>query len=303
MNIRPATTTDLPALLALLNEALTFDPISPEILESKLFFNPCPRRFAFAVWMACDGDAPLGMMQTVRCTEDGRGWLGLFTVAATARRSGIATRLWQRAADDLRDHAVRNVEALAIPANYLTPGLDPRYTDAVCWLEGQGFTRFKDCVNLTALLDRPLQLRDDEKRLTETGVTIRRATQADDRLLDDFFDLHFGANWQLEAALAMNNDPPALHLAIRDQRIIAFSAHSTQNRKLGFFGPMGTAPEARGQGIGRVLLYRCLNDLYDAGHRLVVIPWVGPIRFYVQHVSARVDRVFWRYRKGIQQTA
>jgi anti-anti-sigma regulatory factor len=61
---------------------------------------------------------------------------------------------------------------------------------------------------------------------------------------------------------------------------------------------MGTAPEAEGHGLGRVLLHRCLADLYAAGHGKAVIPWVGPISFYARHCGARVDRVFWRFRRA-----
>jgi mycothiol synthase len=59
---------------------------------------------------------------------------------------------------------------------------------------------------------------------------------------------------------------------------------------------MGTTPPCRGLGIGRILLWRCLNDLRDAGHETAVIPWVGPIGFYSRHCDCVLERVFWRYR-------
>jgi len=119
---------------------------------------------------------------------------------------------------------------------------------------------------------------------------------ADRDRLDEFFAVDFGPDWGYEAGLALAADPPALHLALLEDRLIAFAAHSTQNREWGFFGPMGTTPAARGRGIGRVLLLRCLNDLLAAGHQTAVIPWVGPISFYQEHCGAVVERVFWRYR-------
>ena len=114
--------------------------------------------------------------------------------------------------------------------------------------------------------------------------------------MDAFFEENFGADWRFEVSLALENDPPGLHIALKDGRLIAFSAHSSQNREWGFFGPMGTVPAARGLGLGRVLLWHCLNDMRDAGHRTAVIPWVGPIAFYQQWAGCHVERVFWRYR-------
>lgn len=299
MNIDPANPSDLNSLHALAASALTRDSFSIEQIAEKLFRNPCPQRFTYQTWIARDGDQVVGMMQMVHRPEDHRGWLGLFAVAGEFWRRGVATALWRHVEANFRDAGVTEVEALAIPGNYLLPGLDPGYTEGLCFLESQGFERFRDCANLIGVLDRPFDTRSDEDRLKSGGVTIRRAEVADDALLDAYFSEHFGLDWRMEVALALDNEPPGLHLALAGNRIIAFSAHSTQNREHGFFGPMGTAPEARGKGIGRVLLWRCLNDLRDAGHKTAVIPWVGPISFYFRHAGCRVDRVFWRYRKQL----
>lgn len=296
IRIRPADRGDLPALHRLATAALTHDTFSADLLDEKLFLNPCPQRYTYHTLIAETATQPVGLMQWVVRPQDGRGWLGLFVVSATARRKGIATALWQRVRDKLRQAGVGAVEVLAIPGNYLTPGLDPRYTEALCFCQRCGFERFGDCVNLSVDLDRRLDTDDDQARLVAAGITVRRATAADSARLDAFFGADFGLDWCTEAGLALHHDPPALHLAIQSGRIIAFSAHSSQNREWGFFGPMGTTPAARGKGIGRVLLRRCLNDLRDLGHRSAVIPWVGPISFYAEHAAGCVARVFWRYR-------
>jgi predicted N-acetyltransferase YhbS len=62
---------------------------------------------------------------------------------------------------------------------------------------------------------------------------------------------------------------------------------------------MGTAPNAQGQGIGGVLLRRCLGDLRAAGYGEAQIGWVGPVPFYSGAVGAYIDRVFFLYRKEL----
>jgi GNAT superfamily N-acetyltransferase len=62
---------------------------------------------------------------------------------------------------------------------------------------------------------------------------------------------------------------------------------------------MGTTEKAQGKGLGELLLKRCLQDLKTAGFKEAIIPWVGPIGFYFQKCSAKVDRVFWNYTKNI----
>jgi len=295
LRIRRAMLSDLPELYELASVALVHDAFSRELLAEKLFENRRSDEFAWQVFIAEQAGRQVGFMQSVVRAAAEKAWIGLFATDAGARRQGVARALFDRIRSSWPG-AIHEAEVLAAPVNFFTPGLDPRYTEAVCFLEKLGFDQISENVNLEADLTRRFDTREDEQRLKALGVEIRRARREDDPLLDDFFAEHFGDDWRFEASLAMRNDPPTLHLAVVGGRVMAFSAHSTQNKEWGFFGPMGTAPEARGKGAGRVLLWRCLNDLRDAGHRTAVIPWVGPIAFYSQWVAARVSRIFLRYR-------
>ncbi len=297
--IRIATRDNLAEIYALARTALHLDTFTAELLDEKLFAGWCCPDTESRVHVAEIGGHTIGFLQSVLRPAAAKAWLGLFAVSAEHRRRGVAATLYQTAFLDV-PREISEIEVLAIPGNYFAPGLDPRYTEAHCLVERLGFERFNDCVNLTAPLDSRFETADEETRLAAAGIEVRRAAPKDRDLLDRFFDEQFGADWRYEAELALDNNPPALHLALRDGQVIAFSAHSTQNREWGFFGPMGTTPAARGHGIGRVLLWHCLNDLRDAGHRTGVIPWVGPIAFYQQWANCRVDRVFWRYRRTIE---
>lgn len=63
---------------------------------------------------------------------------------------------------------------------------------------------------------------------------------------------------------------------------------------------MGTAASARGLGIGRVLLRRCLRDMREAGARSGEISWVGPKGFYSDAAGAVTRRVFWLYPRDLE---
>lgn len=301
MDIVEGSRSDLADIFELAKSALIHDSFSVQLLEEKLFMNPCPDQDQYRLFLARDDQAIVGFMHSVTRPAESRAWLGLFATTRAQRRQQVASRLLQHCISDWTASGIDQVEALAMPGNYFTPGIDPRYTDALCFLEHHGFKRFSDCANLIAQLDKPFETAAEEARLAGLGVVIRRATTHDGNLLDAFFARQFGPSWRLEAEMALRCDPPALHLAIESDQVIAFSAHSSQNREWGFFGPMGTTPEARGKSLGRVLLWRCLNDLRDAGHRTAIIPWVGPIGFYARHADCRVDRVFWRYRLSLSE--
>jgi mycothiol synthase len=81
---------------------------------------------------------------------------------------------------------------------------------------------------------------------------------------------------------------------------MAFSAHEGNNKGTGWFGPMGTSAELREKGAGSILLKKCLKDMKEMGFVKAIIPWVGPIPFYMHHVNSKVERVFWRYEKILE---
>lgn len=293
--VRSAVESDMEQIYAVAREALHLDRFSPNLLREKLLANRRAEEFRWFVDVATFGERIVGFLQSAFRPSVTKGWIGLFGVTADHRRRGVGQSLHAAAIARMSD-AIREIEALAIPCNYLVPGVDPRYTESLCFLEALGYRRFAECSNMKADLSQEFATGPAIAELSEQGVTIRRADPADRPILDAFFAAHFGEGWRYEAELAFENASPSLHLALREDRIIAFSAHSTQNREWGFFGPMGTAPECRGLGVGRVLLWLCLNDLREAGHASAVIPWVGPISFYHRWAGCRVQRVFWRYR-------
>ena len=294
-HLRRATESDLDAIDAVARDSLFLERFSRDLLREKLFGSRRSGEFDWFVDVALHDGRVVGFLQSAVRLAQGRGWIGLFGVAAGHRRHGMARALHAAALAQMPAQ-IEQIEALAIPCNYLLPGLDPRYTEALCFLESLDYRRFGECTNLHADLSNAFQTDAAIAELAAHGVSIRRASDADRPLLDAFFAQHFGDGWRYEAELAFENHPPSLHLALRAGHIIAFSAHSTQNREWGFFGPMGTAPECRGLGVGRVLLWLCLNDLRAAGHLTAVIPWVGPISFYHRWAGCRVERTFWRYR-------
>jgi hypothetical protein len=106
--------------------------------------------------------------------------------------------------------------------------------------------------------------------------------------------------WISEVSNSFANDPVSLHIALIEEEIIAFSAYESNNRGTGWFGPMGTSEAARGKGVGGILLLRCMKDLKNLGFEKSIIPWVGPIPFYMHYVNSKVKRVFWRYEKLLE---
>ncbi|MCI4062995.1 GNAT family N-acetyltransferase [Micromonospora sp. R77] len=259
-------------------------------------------------------DRPVVLVGAVRGTElvgvligsvaqrdPGRGHVDLLAVAPADRRRGIGRALL--AAAERRLAGLGAVELLLAgnPPYYAWPGIDVRYTPAVCAALRLGFRQDRTAWNMTADLTagsaalRPTEAA--ERRLADQGVTVRRAGPADLPALTAFARSTFGGSWDGELAGSVGRPDAGAHLAERDGELLGFAAYGSSRPS--WFGPMGTAPAAEGSGIGGVLLRRCLRDQAAAGHGSAQIGWVGPVPFYAGSAGARIERVFWLYRKPI----
>ena len=298
--IRNYKDEDLDAVLELLKKSLIHDEITSDLLKEKLHGDPHFDRDM--VLVAEEGGQITGFMQGV--TRDIRGerigYLKLMAVDPDNRKKGIARKMYGMMEDLLRKRGVKKVRIFDVPLNYFQPGIDPRYTEALCFAWRMGFERFDDTSNLIVDLGRSdWETSDKEEKLAQEGIHIRRATEEDRVELLRFIEDEF-ALWRHEVSMSFQRDPIAVHIAEVNDTIRGFSAYNGNNVGTGWFGPMGTSGSLRGKGIGEVLLKRCLCDLKDEGNKKAIIPWVGPIAFYAHHAGARVDRVFWRFEKPLR---
>jgi len=290
----------LPDLVEFWNWNAIYDPITLELLHEKTFgdadYNP------EITLLAMEKSRIVSFMQgVVRQVDQNlkRGYIKLFATDTTRRRRGLATMLLNKIEEQMRAQGVKTLRLLDSNPNYFQPGIDPRYTEAIAFAERNGFKRFADTSNLEVnLQNQDFDTSVEENQLAVENIFIRRATQEDWQLLEDLIVNHFKA-WLPEIQTAYKNDPISLHIAEYHGKIEAFSAYDSNNLNTAWFGPMGTNPILRGKGIGGILLKRCLDNMKKQGHKVSIIPWVGPIPFYLHYTNARLTRVFWRYEREI----
>jgi mycothiol synthase len=223
-------------------------------------------------------------------------WLRILAVLPATRRRGIGGALLAAAERVARGGGATRLRVSDQPGNYLTPGVDARDGETRAFLEGRGFVAVGRNENLVApLTGNPLVTPERASALVQAasgrGYAIRRAGIADSGPLASLAG-EFSPAWKLEAGLALQNQPPTVHLAITEGRPVAFACTDGNNRGLGWFGPAGTMPAHRGRGLGEALLVSGLRDVADAGHAEATIAWIGPRTFYERACGARFGRDF-----------
>lgn len=275
---------ELRAAAEVARAALTLDSGEGPALVDRLANPPAGRRWTALV---IDGGV---VMASVSAKDPAVGHIDLLAVHPEVRGRGHGRELVRAAEEWLRSAGARQARFAGNPPCYAWPGIDVRYTAAACLAESLGYERYHVAWNMTADLGADLSVEEELVRLAEAGVSVREA-EADPERVAAFVREHWNENWAWEAANAAG-----LHYAERDGRILGFAAWGARPA---WFGPMGTAPEARGLGVGGVLLRRCLAEMRAAGQSSAQISWVGPLRFYSRAVGARAERVFWLYRRDL----
>jgi predicted N-acetyltransferase YhbS len=299
MELRALRRDDAEPLLEMWNATARFDPLTPGLLEEKIWGDSS---FDPEMALVCeDAGALAGFAMGVMRRAHGRetGVIKLAAVAVDRRRRGIGGRLLERLEHAVRERGAPTVRVCESAPNYLTPGVDARYSAAPHFFHERAYVRIGEACNMTVDLEgRSFDTAAAERKLAGQGVTVRRAGGGDHAGIAELLRAHW-PSWLPEAEAALGNRPASLFVAVRGAAVVAFAAHDANNRGTGWFGPMGTAPAARRQGIGHVLLFRCLADMALQGRHHATIPWVDPVEFYRHCAGAAVSRIFHRYEKEL----
>lgn len=136
---------------------------------------------------------------------------------------------------------------------------------------------------LVRLYDLP-DIESDIRTAGDSGVIIRRIRSFEGHNLENFIENHFSPKWVSEARVAMARQPAVCWVATKGGEIIGFACCDVTSR--GFLGPMGVGEQARGLGLGKLLLVRALEGLREMGHAYAIIGGVGPREFYEKTVGA-----------------
>ena len=299
--MRQAVPEDLPTLRALSQASLVHDSDAEAIVELLWSSAADGCRIVLEHTDAADGTRVIGFaLGSLRPAHDAlpaTGHVELVIVDPEHRERGHGRELLAELERRLIAAGATRLRIRGNPPLFAWPGIDIRYTPAVCMAAAAGYERLLDCNSmLVDLAAADLATEKDERRLTEAGIEVRRGRPEDEQALRAWCDQEFGGTWGQEAAMALRKSPPTLHVAVRDGAFLGFAGHGMQRADM--FGPMGTAEAARGHGIGAALLRRCLADQRDAGIAVAEIGWVGPARFYSKTVGARLGRVFWAFEKS-----
>jgi GNAT superfamily N-acetyltransferase len=261
-----------PQIAAFTRVACAYDLLSTTSVQRSIFADP-------------DAQLVLGMYDGgldavgVAVMRGQRAWVKFLAVHPRVRREGVGTEMLERLESFCRDNGADAVEIGTSAPYYVSPGIDVRYSEAVCFYEARGYSRYYEAIDLSMRL----------AGLPEPRLETHIATKDDlDRLLVWVSEHH--PNWIDELTRGVGLGSCVVH---GDTGFACIDV----NRE-GFFGPTATHPDARGTGVGTATLLAALHLMRSRGHEYAAISWADALPFYVKN-GARISRVYWWYRKQL----
>ena len=122
------------------------------------------------------------------------------------------------------------------------------------------------------------------ERLGKAAIMTRRALAPEKHTVVGWVRENFSAHWASEVDVAFSRQPISCFIAVRQKTILGFACHDATCRN--FFGPTGVDPNERKSGIGKALLFNCLEAMKQQGYGYAIIGGVGPAEFYAKTVGA-----------------
>jgi len=288
VHIRPYQGTDEADLLAVWHASMTHDRVSIDLFRTRVLLDPNfqPANLPVAVVngrvvgfvLALTRQVPLFLQGL----EPEKAWITAFGVHPDFQRQGIGRALFEHITGHLRADGRKTIDISPYVPNYFVPGVDvDAYPGTIAFLENvAGFQTLYRAISmgadLTGFQIPPDLIAFGDRLEREEGITIRPVTAADLPDVMPFIAKHFGWDWYRHAQdylLDYFGDSPrriCFLVARRHGEVVGYCQQRDER-----FGPFGVREDLRSKGIGRLLLFRCLEIMAAQHVFYAYFLWTG----------------------------
>ena len=278
LEIRPYQGNDEQELLEVWHLSMPNDRVSESLFRTQVLLDPNfhPRNLLVAIKERRVVGFILSLTRQVplflQGLEPDNAWITAFGVHPDYRQQGIGTSLFEHVIARLTKDGRKTLEISPYVPNYFVPGIDTKaYPETIKYLEEKfGFDTLYHAISMGANLTDfqiPQELQDRIRQSEdEDNLTIRPVSSHDIPDLMPFLIEHFGWDWFRHAQsylLEYFGDSPhriCFLVARLNGEVVGFCQQKNER-----FGPFGVRPDCRGRGIGRMLLFKCL-EIMSAKH-------------------------------------
>lgn len=240
--------------------------------------------------------------------EPEHGWITAFFVHPNHAGKGIGRMMFQAAGEFFHSKSRRYVFFSSYAPNYFVPGIDAeRYPRAKSFLELQGFRVLYSPVAMDKnLVDYaiPEDVVELEQTRRQEGYVFEHASPKYLTQLIEMNDTKFNPDWARAVRGAVAQGVPMNQILVvhRNERIVGFCMYGAYDGVGERFGPFGVDDNLRQTGLGKILLYKCLQEMKANGLHSAWFLWTGetsPAGYLYHRVGFQVTRRFDVMRKEL----
>jgi mycothiol synthase len=284
--IQPYRSEDMHQILAVLAQAMPYDPISTARFTWQVLLDPNfrPQGALVARGGVLQGQVVGFCLAVARqvplenALPDGdRGYVTLIGVLPGLQRRGIGSQLLAGAEAYLRSKGRSLVMVSPYAPGYFIPGVDvAAYAGGLQFFLRHGYQEVYRPIAMEAPLwewKQPDWVAEKGQQLQHAGVQCQVYEPQWTLPLLEFVREEFPGDWVRVVRETMGQivgGEPAerLILAHEKGRVLGFVHHLNER-----FGPIGVAASERGRGLGQVLMFRALAAMREEGFRTAWFLW------------------------------
>ncbi len=288
-SIRPYRGGDEEAIVACWNRSMPKDTIALKVFIDKVLCDPnfdpegClvavdPQGAVCGFLLALVRRLPLAGTDL----EPEDGWITTFAVDPAYRRQGVGRALMAAAEAFFRARGRRRISFSPYAPNYFLPGIDPdTYPEGAAFLRACGFQRLYSPVAMDKNIVRfeiPEDVRQTQQARLAEGYQFIPLTPAYVVETIRFAHEKFNPDWGRAVREAILRGLPfdQFLLALSPEgRVVGFCLYGGYDGIPERFGPFGVDESQRGKGLGKVLLYLCLDQMRAKGLHNAWFLWTG----------------------------
>jgi ribosomal protein S18 acetylase RimI-like enzyme len=311
VTITPYEPGDMQDVLAVLDQAMPCDPISPARFVQQVLLDPSFRPEGALVarregqvagfCLAIARQVPLENAPP----DTERGCITLIGVPPQSQRQGIGSALLARAEAYLRAQDRSTVMVAPYAPGYFIPGVDvAAYAGGLQFFLRHGYRELYRPIAMEAPLwqwQPPGWVEETIRRLEDEGVRCEAYRPEWTLPLLEFTRREFPGDWvrvvrETMGRIVGGEPPQRLLLAHEHGQVLGFVHH--QNER---FGPIGVAAAQRGRGLGHLLMFRALAAMREQGFRAAWFLWSddATARRLYEHAGFQERRRFAVLRKEL----
>jgi len=285
--IRTYRSGDEAAFIQSWNESMPADGITERIFVNRILTDV--NFDAHGLFIAEEhGQVVGGLLAIIRTTpmsgtdlEPETGWITTFFVHPSARQKGVGHALMQAADNYFRQHGRTTLYFASYAPNYFVPGIDRQeYPDGAALLESVGFQKLYQAAAMDKNLvgfKIPDDVRAVEALRRDEDYVIENLTLPYVNAVVSFNNQEFDPDWSRAIREALKSGVPMNQVLIarHGEDVVGFCIYGGYDGVGERFGPFGVAESLRGTGLGKVLLYRCLEQMRHDGLHTAWFLWTG----------------------------